>query len=128
MGKKEDTKKMGRPIKVTPKTIDKLEYAFSLGCTDEEACVHADIGVSTLYDFERNNPDFSERKKLLKEKPTFKARKSVVNAIESNPELALKYLERKVKKEFSTRTEQTGADGKDLMPDALNVNFVKSKK
>lgn len=37
-----------------------------------------------------------------------KARKSVVNALTKDPDLALKYLERKKKDEFSLRSEHTG--------------------
>jgi hypothetical protein len=42
----------------------------------------------------------------LKETTIIKARNSVLRGIEDNPELALKYLERKRKAEFSTRTEE----------------------
>ena len=31
------------------------------------------------------------------------------------------WAERKMKEDFSTRTEQTGADGKDLVPDKLSI-------
>ena len=51
------------------------------------------------------NPEFIDRKEQLKENPVYKARKSVVDALEANPELALKYLERKRKEEFSPRSE-----------------------
>ncbi|MFD2207205.1 hypothetical protein [Kiloniella antarctica] len=101
----------GRPKKITADVLRKLEDAFKIGCTDKEACLAADIGESTLYDYCKANEDFSERKELLKQSPVFKARKSVVDALEKDPDLALKYLERKVKKEFSTRTENTGEDG-----------------
>jgi hypothetical protein len=41
----------------------------------------------------------------LREKPVLIARQTVVKSLKDNPEMALKYLERKRKKEFSTRTE-----------------------
>jgi hypothetical protein len=37
-----------------------------------------------------------------------------VDGFVDKPDLALKYLERKKKDEFSVRTELTGADGEDL--------------
>ena len=92
--------KGGRPTKMTPETIRKLEQAFSLGCTDLEACLFADIGKSTLYDYQEENPEFAERKARLKENPVLLARKSVVEALEGDPDLALKFLERKKKDEF----------------------------
>ena len=47
----------------------------------------------------------------MKAKPIFKARHELVKGLTDNPELALKFLERKLKSEFSTRTETTGKDG-----------------
>lgn len=103
--------KVGRPTKITKMVLRKLEEAFLLGCTDREACFCAGIMPSTLYEYCKKNTEFSERKELLKEQPVFKARKSVVGALESNPDLALKFLERKKKDEFSLRSEVTGAEG-----------------
>jgi len=97
--------KGGRPTVFTDETIAKLEYAFSLDCTDKEACFHADINPSTLYRYQNENPDFKERKDILKQSPVFKARQSVLDGIESDKRLALMYLERKKKDEFSVKTE-----------------------
>jgi uncharacterized protein with von Willebrand factor type A (vWA) domain len=41
--------KVGRPTKMTKEVVRKLEHAFMLGCTDAEACCHADISHSTPY-------------------------------------------------------------------------------
>ncbi len=96
-------KQNGRPPKVDALIISKLEMAFSLGCSDLEACALADISHETLYKYQRDNPEFTERKRRLKAKPVLKARTSVVNALDDDPELSLKFLERKRKKEFGTR-------------------------
>ena len=95
----------GRPTVLTPETIQKLEEAFALGASDGEACFFADISNTTLYNYQLKNPGFIERKNSLKESPILKARTEVINGFKGNPELALKYLERKRKKEFSLRTE-----------------------
>jgi hypothetical protein len=105
---------MGRPTVMTPEVIAKLEEAFAWGCTDIEACLWADIAPATLYQYQEKNPEFTERKEELKETPIMLARQSVLRGMKNNPELALKFLERKAKKEFSLRSELTGADGKDL--------------
>jgi hypothetical protein len=55
----------GRPTVMTPEIIAKLEYVFALGGTDKEACLYADIGLETLYNYQRNHPEFAERKALL---------------------------------------------------------------
>lgn len=95
----------GRHTVMTPEIIAKLEHAFALGCSDLEACFYADIGKSTLYNYQHDYPDFVERKEALKQSPTFIARSTVVREIAEKGELALKYLERKHKDEFSLRTE-----------------------
>ncbi len=66
--------KGGRPTKMTPETIQKLETAFIAGCTDLEACCYADVSKSTLYDYCQDNPEFSERKETLKNQPVMQAR------------------------------------------------------
>ena len=101
--------------------LQKLEEVFAIGGTDTEACFYAGIGTSTLYEYQKDNPEFVERKEALKEKPILKARQTVVKSLD-NPDMALKYLERKRKAEFSLRVEQTGADGKDLPTPIIMVN------
>ncbi len=97
--------KGGRPTVFTKEVLSKLEEAFKIGCTDAEACLNADIGVSTLYKYQKENPKFVERKEILKKTPTYRARKCLTMAVEKKPGLALKYLERKEKDEFSKKTE-----------------------
>lgn len=104
---------------MTETTVNKLEEAFLLGCTDEEACYYADISKQTLYTYQDKHPEFVDRKARLKERPFFVARKSVIDSLSGDPELALKYLERKKKKEFSPRTEVTGEEG-----DPISVALV----
>lgn len=107
---KEEHKKDWRPTVMDRETLQKLEEAFSMGCSDLESCLHAWIWKSTLYNYQNENPEFVERKEILKEHTIKLARSTVVKAIESNPDIALKYLERKRKSEFSTRTENTWVD------------------
>lgn len=96
--------KTGRPTNFTPDTIAKLEHAFLLGCSDLEACFYAKVGKTALYNYQNKNPEFVERKAQLKQNPYFIARSSIIKGMEENPELALKYMERKKKDEFSTKT------------------------
>lgn len=104
----------GRPTLMTEETINKLEEVFALGGTDKEACFYAGISHQTLYSYQEKHPEFVERKEALKEKPILKARNTLVNAL-NIPEYALKFLERKKKDEFSTRSEVTGQDGKPVV-------------
>lgn len=112
-------KEVGRPTVITPEIISKLEEVFAIGGTDNEACFYADIGKTTLYNYQQDHPEFVERKESLKERPILKARQTVVKALD-NPQQAQWFLERKVKNEFAQRSEVTGKDGKDLIPEPLS--------
>lgn len=112
----------GRPTVMTPEAIGKLEQAFSMGCSDLEACLFADISKDALYDYQEKHPEFTERKAMLKEKMIFKARSVIADALNKKDENTAKwYLERKAKNEFGTRTEITGADGVSLTPPVINI-------
>ena len=109
----------GRPTKMTKETIGILEEAFLNGATDRQACFQASISIQTLYNYGKENDGFLERKESLKEMTKYRAKINVSKAIEEGDKgLSQWYLERKGKDEgFSTRIEQTGADGKELIPD-----------
>lgn len=104
---KENGKKdTGRPTEMTPETISLLEEAWSMGCSDLEACLHANIGKTTLYNYQNEHPEFVERKQILKEKLILKARTVIANALNNKDENTAKwYLERKRKDEFSVKQE-----------------------
>lgn len=95
----------GRPPVLTPENISKLKQAFQWSAKDEEACSFAGIGKTTFYDHKAKNKEFSEEIDGWKQNPILKAKKSVVESLEKNPDLALRYLERKCKDEFSVRQE-----------------------
>ena len=106
--------KVGRKTVMTDEVISKLEHIYSLDGTDEEACAFANISEATLYNYQKENQEFIERKNSLKQKPFLKARETIVGGL-GEPEFALKYMERKKKKEFAQRTELTGEEGKELI-------------
>lgn len=112
---------VGRPSVMTAEVLRKLEEAFAIGASDKEACFYADIAPSTLYKHQEETPEFMERKEALKERPVLLARQSVIKGLDADPQLALKYLERRKPSEFATRRELTGADGKDLPAPILGV-------
>jgi len=95
----------GRPTVMTKEALAKLEEAFKMDCTDTEACFSANISVDALYDYQKLNPEFTKRKKALKESPAFKARKTVVGELSSDVCTAKWYLERKKKDEFGPKHE-----------------------
>lgn len=104
MANKKNT--VGRPTLMTNETVKKLEDAFLYGATDLEACLEAGISKQTLYTYQEKNPEFVDRKELLKNQPRIKAKKVVMKSIEEGDKETSKwYLERRSKDEFSTKTE-----------------------
>ncbi len=96
----------GRPTVMTTDIIAKLEEAFLHGASDKEACSFVGIGNTTLYDYCQANPEFSERKEALKDMIKYRARVNISEAItKGDKTLSQWYLERKVKDEFSQKTE-----------------------
>jgi hypothetical protein len=96
----EDEGKMGRPSVVTTLSLSKLEYAFALGCTDEEACAFAGISEGALHRFQNKFPNYRKRKEALK---YLLARESVLGSFMFKPELALRWLENKLPEEFNSK-------------------------
>lgn len=109
---------------MTESTIQKLEQAFLMGCTDQEACLYADIVPSTLYAYAQNNPEFSERKEVLKQNPVMKARGVILKALdESDIATAHKVLDRKE----GSKVALTGADGGAIQIDRIERVIVSPK-
>jgi len=116
--------KGGRPTVMTLECIQKLEDAFSWGCTDSEACCHADISMSTLYDYCSKNEKFSDRKELLKNQPVMKAKKIVTNSLD---EESLSTAQRVIDRKEGTKikNEHTGKDGNPIEVDQKwSVEFI----
>jgi hypothetical protein len=95
--------------------IKKLEEAFALDCSVGEACFYAEISHQTYYNWLEAKPELVERFKALRERPVLLARTAVVNKIkEGDADVAMKYLERKRKAEFSTKVEQEHSGSIDI--------------
>ncbi len=113
--------KGGRPTVMTDDVIQKLEAAFLVGATDLEACVHADIGKSTLYDYCQDNPEFSERKETLKNQPTLKAKLIIDEALTGGDlNTAHRVIDRK--EGSKVKQEITGVNGGPL--EVTTFNFI----
>ena len=113
----EDKQKVGRKTVMTPEVVTKLETAFSRDCSDTEACIFAGISRMTLHRYQEDNPEFCDRKALLKDTLVLKARTNIAERIEKGDlETSKWYIERKKRGEFSTRQEVTGEDGAPIVP------------
>lgn len=110
--------------KLTTETIAKLEQAFAIDATVDEACFYADISRETYYRWIKENPILYDKFERLRNTPILKARKTVSDSL-GQPEHAKWYLERKAKKEFSQRSELTGADGDAIKVEGVEISVRK---
>lgn len=97
----------GRPTVMTESVLAKLEEAFSNGATDLEACFLAEVSKDSLYNYQKEHPEFIERKEALKSMIKYQAKRVVSKAIKEGDKTQSNwYLDRKGKDEgFSTRSE-----------------------
>ena len=93
-----------------PELVKKLEEAFAIDASVEEACFYAGISRQTFYTWINKNKELRDRLEGLRNKPVLKARQTIVKNLDE-VDTAKWYAERKRKSEFSTRVEQTGAGG-----------------
>ena len=94
----------GRPTVFTPEVLQKLEQGFKIGLTDTECCCYADINLSTLYEYQKRNPEFLYKKDKWKQNPIAKAKHTIYKNLD-DAKTAQWYLERKCKEEFSTQSK-----------------------
>ena len=99
----------GAPRKMTAEPLAQLEQAYSLGCTDAEACFAAGISKSTLSSFQVDNPEWLERKQLLREKMVLKAKAVIEHAL-SNFDVATArwFLEKRCREEYGNEVKVSG--------------------
>lgn len=92
--------------KQTPEAIKKLEEAFAIDASIQEAAFFAGITVQTYYNWIKNNPQLLERFTELRQKPVLAARNVIVSNIRAgSAETSKWYLERKAKAEFAPKAE-----------------------
>ena len=96
----------GRPTVKTDEIVAKIEEAAAFGASIEEIAFYADIHRSTLYRWMEEDVHLKDRIEELQERPILAARQSVVKAFPDNPDIAMKYLERKKRSEFAVKIEQ----------------------
>lgn len=89
-------KKAGRPAKITPDVLAKLEEYFRKGLSDEKACFMADIAVDSLYRYIKKHPEFRDRKEALKARPDIDAQVKIVDSIKENVAVAQWWITKRV--------------------------------
>jgi len=89
--------------------VHDLISSFKIDATVEEALVYAGITRDQWEYFKKKHPKFYDIKEAIKELPVLKARQAVVSGL-TNFDNGLRYLERKRKDEFSTKTINENTD------------------
>lgn len=97
----------GRPPEFED-VVNKLEEAFAIDASIEEACFYANISRQSYYNNVKDGSELFDRFQALRNKPVLKARQTVVKSLD-DPNHAFKYLERKKKKEFGPSMELEGS-------------------
>ena len=111
----------GRPTVMTEDVIRLLEAAFLVGAIDLEACIHADISKTALYEYCQKNDEFAERKETLKNQPTLKAKLIIDGALtEGDLNTAHRVIDRKEGQKI--KQEITGANGGPV--ELTTFNFI----
>jgi PBSX family phage terminase large subunit len=102
--------KKGRPSTISDEVKQKIEFAYSIGAKQEEVCLYAGIGRTTLWRILSKDDAFAERLEILKHRPVLKARFNIVKAMEGDPQNGIPpdisttrwFLERIKRKEFGS--------------------------
>lgn len=87
-----EIKKIDDVTTITSKEIELLEYYFTHWFTDEEACLEANVPTSTFYLYCRNNPEWADRRQILKKKQVMKAKLLVSKNLEAEKDDYIKMV------------------------------------
>lgn len=113
----------GRPTVMTPEVIRKLEDGFTKGLSDLEACLYAGIGKTPFYEYLQENPEFAERREMLKNNVRMQAKINIHTEVAAGDARTSQwYLERRdpeYANKSETKTVTLTAAEADLSEEAL---------
>lgn len=100
--------------------VENLLDAYKIDANDDEACFYAGISIEQLRYFKELHSDFSRIKHACGQNLGLVAKEQFAKQVEKG-DYALQYLRMKRKDEgYTERTEQTGANGRDLFDGLTN--------
>jgi hypothetical protein len=103
--KKPRVNPVGRPTKYNNNRAGKIIEALALGNTRGLACKYAGISADAFAAWLKNKTDFSEAVMQAESSVEMIAVDSIVGSFNVNPQMALKYLERRNPKEWAETTQ-----------------------
>jgi len=99
--------KGGRPTVITEDALQKLEHAIEKAMPVAKACQYAGIAESTYYEHLKKDEGFRRKMDEAKHRFSLLARNAIEEAVrKGDANIAIKWLERREKDEFSTRREE----------------------
>ena len=100
--------------------IKALKPYFKMGCSVNKACNYGGINQSTVATWISADDDLRLKITAWQSEPNTMARSNWIAKISEGDYPSSKdWLSKKEKDEFADRTELSGADGKDLIPDPM---------
>lgn len=94
--------KLGRPSVLTPEAVRKLEAALAAGFGVNAACYFSGVSRSVYYERKATDKEFSDKMRLAEEFSTYKARLTILRAIDNGDVAAAKFwLTHKARAEFA---------------------------
>ena len=108
--------------------IQSLKPFLQDGLSRARACSIIGLAESTLSNWVKEDEALGMKLRSYENELNSIALRAIANGIkkeleseDTRLENSWKWAERKMKDDFSLRTENTGADGKDLVPTAINI-------
>lgn len=125
--------KRGAPAVITPPVETQILMGVRAGMSINTASAYAGVPKSTVHDYIKNNPDFSDKIQTIRETPLSLALMTVYQALEAGDlETSKWYIEQCRKREIererarlmrAQRLNLRGADT-DIIPAVLDMNAI----
>jgi hypothetical protein len=97
-----EKQKVGRPSVITAEAVQKLEAALATGFGVNAACYFSGVSRSVFYQRKAEDKEFSDKMRLAEEWSTYKARLTILKAIDNGDVAAAKFwLTHKARTEFA---------------------------
>jgi hypothetical protein len=101
----------GKPYKYNEDVVQRITQALRAGNTRRASCAYAGISEDTFAVWLKDIPEFSDSIKKAEGDAEVRNVAIIQRAADTTWQAAAWWLERKHKAEWSSRVEQTGADG-----------------
>jgi hypothetical protein len=102
MEKQIEKPKVGRPVCLDATVVRKLEAALATGFSVTTACYVSGISRSSFYEHKALDKEFSDKMKFAEEWSTYKARLTILKAIDNGDVAAARFwLTHKARTEFA---------------------------